>query len=57
VLDQCNTPCSRTSTFWPTLFAPLLYRFRPWGNNPDESLMEVYMLYPIPVTLDEYLGE
>jgi phenylpropionate dioxygenase-like ring-hydroxylating dioxygenase large terminal subunit len=48
VLDQVQYTLFPNFTFWPTLFAPLLYRFRPWGNNPDESLMEVYMLYPIP---------
>lgn len=48
VLDQVEYTLFPNFTFWPTLFAPLLYRFRPHGNNPDESIMEVYMLHPIP---------
>ncbi len=48
VLDQVEYTLFPNFTFWPTLFAPLLYRFRPHGNNVDESIMEVYMLYPIP---------
>jgi hypothetical protein len=48
VLDQVEYTLFPNFTFWPTLFAPLLYRFRPHGHNVDESIMEVYMLYPIP---------
>jgi phenylpropionate dioxygenase-like ring-hydroxylating dioxygenase large terminal subunit len=48
MLDQVQYTLFPNYTFWPTLFGPLLYRFRPEGNNPDESLMEVYMLHPIP---------
>lgn len=48
VLDQVEYTLFPNFTFWPTLFAPLLYRFRPHGNDPDASVMEVYMLHPIP---------
>jgi phenylpropionate dioxygenase-like ring-hydroxylating dioxygenase large terminal subunit len=48
VLDQVEYTLFPNFTFWPTLFAPLLYRFRPSGNNPDESIFEVFMLHPIP---------
>jgi phenylpropionate dioxygenase-like ring-hydroxylating dioxygenase large terminal subunit len=48
VLDQVEYTLFPNFTFWPTLFAPLLYRFRPHGNNVDESIMEVYMLHPVP---------
>ena len=32
---------------WPTLGYPLIYRFRPCGNNPDESLMDIMILSPV----------
>jgi len=31
---------------WPTLGYPLFYRFRPYGNNPEESLMDIMILSP-----------
>ncbi|TDI61067.1 MAG: aromatic ring-hydroxylating dioxygenase subunit alpha, partial [Alphaproteobacteria bacterium] len=54
VLDQVEYTLFPNFTFWPTLFAPLLYRFRPNGNNVDECLMEVYMLHPIPTDGRDY---
>jgi hypothetical protein len=33
---------------WPTIGAPLVYRFRPVSDDPNESLMEVYLLHPVP---------
>ncbi len=27
---------------------PLVYSFRPYGNNPDKSIMEIYFLKPLP---------
>jgi len=48
MLDQVQYTLFPNFTFWPTLFGPLLYRFRPAGDMPDESLMEVYLLHPIP---------
>jgi len=29
-------------------YSNLLYRFRPWGNNPEQSLMEMILLPPTP---------
>jgi phenylpropionate dioxygenase-like ring-hydroxylating dioxygenase large terminal subunit len=48
MLDQVQYTLFPNFTFWPTLFGPLLYRFRPAGDNPDEALFEVYMLHPVP---------
>ena len=48
MLDQVQYTLFPNFTFWPTLFGPLLYRFRPAAGAPDEALMEVYMLHPIP---------
>lgn len=31
---------------WPTLGYPLFYRFRPLGNDPDQSLMDIIILSP-----------
>ena len=40
-----STACN---TSFPN-FAPwIAYRFRPWGNDPDFSLMEIILLHPIP---------
>ncbi len=33
---------------WIGYAIPLVYRFRPWGDDPDQSLMELMLLYPIP---------
>ena len=33
---------------WAGLGGPLVYRFRPNGNDPDSCLMEVMLLYPRP---------
>jgi phenylpropionate dioxygenase-like ring-hydroxylating dioxygenase large terminal subunit len=48
MLDQVQYTLFPNFTFWPTLFAPLLYRFRPAGDTPDASIFDVYMLHPIP---------
>lgn len=48
VLDQCQYTLFPNFTFWPTVRGPLLYRFRPDGDSVDTSLMEVYVLRPIP---------
>jgi hypothetical protein len=29
-------------------YSNLLYRFRPWGNNPEQSMMEMIMFPPVP---------
>lgn len=33
---------------WPAVGAPLVYRFRPHGDDPNQSLMEVWYLHPVP---------
>lgn len=33
---------------WPGVGAPLCYRFRPHGSDPNECLMEVWYLHPRP---------
>lgn len=31
---------------WGGMATPLVYRFRPHGNNPEECLMEIMLLFP-----------
>jgi nitrite reductase/ring-hydroxylating ferredoxin subunit len=31
---------------WPTLGFPLVYRFRPFGNDPEQSLMDIMIMLP-----------
>ena len=31
---------------WGGLATPLVYRFRPHGDNPEESIMEIMLLFP-----------
>ena len=33
---------------WGGYAIPIAYRFRPWENNPNKSLMEIMLLHPIP---------
>jgi phenylpropionate dioxygenase-like ring-hydroxylating dioxygenase large terminal subunit len=33
---------------WGGYAIPITYRFRPWQNNPNQSLMEIMRLHPIP---------
>lgn len=33
---------------WGGYAIPITYRFRPWGNDPNRSLMEIMILHPIP---------
>ena len=33
---------------WAGYALPITYRFRPWENDPNRSLMEIMLLYPIP---------
>ena len=33
---------------WGGYAIPITYRFRPWANDPNRSLMEIMMLHPIP---------
>ncbi|MEZ5260347.1 MAG: aromatic ring-hydroxylating dioxygenase subunit alpha [Acidimicrobiales bacterium] len=33
---------------WIGYSIPIAYRFRPWGDDPNRSLMEIMLLHPIP---------
>ena len=33
---------------WPSFTTPLVYRFRPQGNDPESSVMDVMLLEPVP---------
>jgi len=33
---------------WAGFLTPLVYRFRPWGDDPGRCLMEVMLLEPLP---------
>lgn len=33
---------------WAGIGAPLTYRFRPYGNNPDRCVFDIMMLVPVP---------
>lgn len=46
MLDQIQYTVFPNFTVWPTIVAPLLYRFRPNGDDPSHSIFEVWMLYP-----------
>jgi len=35
---------------WPTYTTPLVYRFRPNGNDPDTSIIDVMLLQPVPAS-------
>lgn len=46
MIDQIQYTLFPNFTVWPTIVAPLLYRFRPNGDDPDSCIFEIYMLYP-----------
>ncbi len=46
MLDQIQYTVFPNFTVWPALISPLLYRFRPYGDDPNRSLFEIYMLFP-----------
>ena len=33
---------------WLGVYLPIAYRFRPWGDDPNRSLMEIMVLHPKP---------
>lgn len=33
---------------WLGYYLPIAYRFRPWGDDPNRSLMEIMVLHPRP---------
>jgi hypothetical protein len=48
IVDQVQYNIFPNFTIWPTIIAPLCYRFRPYGNDPDRAIFEVWLLYPRP---------
>lgn len=48
MLDQSQFNIFPNFTIWGTTFAPLMYRFRPWNDSPDQALFEIWFLHPIP---------
>jgi phenylpropionate dioxygenase-like ring-hydroxylating dioxygenase large terminal subunit len=48
VMDQNQYNIFPNFTVWPATNSPLCYRFRPFGNNPDKAIFEVWFLYPRP---------
>ena len=47
MIDQIQYTLFPNFTVWPTIVAPLCYRFRPDGDDPQRSIFEIWMLYPI----------
>jgi hypothetical protein len=47
MIDQIQYTVFPNFTVWPTVVAPLIYRFRPDGDDPQRSIFEIWMLYPI----------
>ena len=48
LLDQNQYNIFPNFTLWPNVFSPLCYRFRPYQNDPNQSLFEVWFLHPKP---------
>jgi len=46
MVDQIQYTLFPNFTVWPTIVAPLIYRFRPDGDDPTHSIFEIWMLYP-----------
>ncbi|MGI9621923.1 MAG: aromatic ring-hydroxylating oxygenase subunit alpha, partial [Acidimicrobiales bacterium] len=46
MIDQIQYTLFPNFTIWPTIVAPLCYRFRPDGDDPQRSIFEIWMLYP-----------
>ncbi len=42
---------------WAGYAIPITYRFRPWDNDPNRSLMEIMLLHPIPTDGDYETAE
>ena len=47
-MDQNQYNIFPNFTLWPAANSPLCYRFRPFGNDPNKSIFEVWFLYPKP---------
>jgi phenylpropionate dioxygenase-like ring-hydroxylating dioxygenase large terminal subunit len=48
VMDQNQYNIFPNFTLWPATNSPLCYRFRPFGNDPNKAIFEVWFLYPKP---------
>jgi phenylpropionate dioxygenase-like ring-hydroxylating dioxygenase large terminal subunit len=48
VMDQNQYNIFPNFTLWPAANSPLCYRFRPFGNDPNKAIFEVWFLYPKP---------
>jgi phenylpropionate dioxygenase-like ring-hydroxylating dioxygenase large terminal subunit len=48
VMDQNQYNVFPNFTLWPAMISPLCYRFRPFGNDPNKAIFEVWFLYPRP---------
>jgi phenylpropionate dioxygenase-like ring-hydroxylating dioxygenase large terminal subunit len=35
---------------WPSYTTPLVYRFRPNGNDPESSIVDIMLLQPVPAS-------
>lgn len=54
VMDQIQYNIFPNYTIWPTIVAPLLYRFRPFGDDHEKSIFEVFYLFPKPTDGSAY---
>ncbi len=48
ILDVPEYMLFPNMTLFPGISLPMLYRFRPIGNDPDRSLFEILFLRPLP---------
>lgn len=48
LIDQVQYNIFPNFTIWPALASPLCYRFRPFGNDPDRCIFEIWFLHPRP---------
>ena len=46
MIDQIQCTLLPNFTGWPTVVAPLVYRFHPDEDSPERSIYEIWMLYP-----------
>lgn len=44
MVDQIQYTLFPNFTVWPTIVAPLIYRFRPDGDDPNRCIFEIWML-------------
>ena len=47
-LDQIQYTIFPNFTLWPAVASPLIYRFRPYGDDPNKSLFEIWFMLPKP---------